>query len=114
MDKKEFATLSRETLQEILDLIEKKGREYANEDAFSNFKRASGGLSYHDKPEMVAWEYATKHFQSIKDIISESVPSSDAVVKEKVNDAIAYLLIIKAMLLEKEQKSSIRFTSTIA
>ena len=57
----------------------------------------------HDKPEMVAWEFATKHFQSIKDIISGKVPASQAAIDEKFGDAIVYLLLMKGMMTERQR-----------
>lgn len=109
MERSEFAVIATQTMNEITDLIQRKAKEYSTGDAFSNFKNASGGLSFHDKPEMVAWEFAVKHLQSIKDIISGKVPSSNHVVDEKVNDAIVYLLLIKGMLIEKNTEACASF-----
>jgi hypothetical protein len=101
MEKQEFAVIADHTMRQINDLIQKKAKEYSTEDAFSNFKDASGGLSFHDRPEMVAWEFAVKHMQSIKDIISGKVPCNDNTIDEKLNDAIVYMLLIKGMLVER-------------
>lgn len=101
MERAEFAVIASQTMRQIDDLIQKKAKEYSAGDAFSNFKDASGGLSFHDKPEMVAWEFAVKHLQSIKDIISGKVPVNDNIIDEKINDAIVYLLLIKGMLVER-------------
>jgi hypothetical protein len=103
MERHEFVKIAEATMSQINNTIGVKGKEYSTGDAFSNFKAAAGGLSFHDKPEMVAWEFATKHFQSIKDIISGKVPADQAVVDEKIGDAIVYLLLIKGMLTEKQQ-----------
>jgi hypothetical protein len=102
MERQEFVKIAEETMSQINQTIATKGKEYSTGDAFSNFKDASGGLSFHDKPEMVAWEFATKHFQSIKDIISGKVPASQATIDEKFGDAIVYLLLMKGMLTEKQ------------
>jgi hypothetical protein len=102
MERQEFVKIAEETMSEISKTISAKGKEYSTGDAFSNFKDAAGGLSFHDKPEMVAWEFATKHFQSIKDIISGKVPASQATINEKFGDAIVYLLLMKGMLAEKQ------------
>jgi hypothetical protein len=101
MERHEFVKIAEDTLSQINEVIAKKGKEYSTGDAFSNFKDAAGGLSFHNKPEMVAWEFATKHFQSIKDIISDKVPANQAVIDEKIGDAIVYLLLIKGMMSEK-------------
>lgn len=104
MERQEFAKIAEDTLSQITKTISVKAKEYSTGDAFSNFKAAAGGLSFHDKPEMVAWEFATKHFQSIKDIISGKVPSNQAVIDEKFGDAIVYLLLMKGMITEKNEK----------
>jgi hypothetical protein len=90
MERQEFVKIAEETMSQINQTIATKGKD------------ASGGLSFHDKPEMVAWEFATKHFQSIKDIISGKVPASQATIDEKFGDAIVYLLLMKGMLTEKQ------------
>jgi len=101
MQKQDFVASAEKNLTEIIELLKKKGKEYSNGDTFSNFKAASGGLSFHKKPEMVAWEYMVKHLQSVKDIISGDVPSSKEILDEKFNDIIVYSLLIKGMLQEK-------------
>ena len=103
MERSEFAIIAEKTLAEISETMVKKAKEYSTGDAFSNFKDAAGGLSFHDKPEMVAWEFATKHFQSIKDIISGKVSADQAAIDEKFGDAIVYLLLMKGMMTEKQR-----------
>ena len=97
----------KDTFNTILELSQKKNSEYSSTvDVFSNFNKASTGLSFHNKKEMVAWEYLTKHLQSIKDIISSDKYVSEEVLNEKFNDAITYLLLIKAMMYEKMKYSN--------
>jgi hypothetical protein len=103
MEKSEFTVIAQKTLTDISETVVNKTKEYSTGDVFSNFKNAAGGLSFHDKPEMVAWEFATKHFQSIKDIISGKVPANQAVIDEKFGDAIVYLLLMKGMMTEKQR-----------
>lgn len=104
MQKQEFVSIAEKSLTEIVELLKKKTTEYPTGDVFSNFKNASGGLSFHNKPEMVAWEFMVKHLQSAKDIISNKAPASDAVIDEKFNDIIVYALLIKSMLKENNEK----------
>jgi hypothetical protein len=106
MERQEFVKIAEETMSQISKTITTKGKEYSTGDAFSNFKDAAGGLSFHSKPEMVAWEFATKHFQSIKDIISGKTPADQNVIDEKFGDAIVYLLLMKGMLTEKQMEYS--------
>jgi hypothetical protein len=98
MNFENFEQMSLHSLAEIMERFHKKNAEYAStEDVFSNFKRAAGGLSYHCKAEQVAWEYAVKHLQSVKDMIVSETSTAEA-IDEKVGDVIAYMLIIKGML----------------
>lgn len=103
MERHEFVKIAEETMSQINQTIATKAKEYSTGDAFSNFKDAAGGLSFHDKPEMVAWEFATKHFQSVKDIISGKVGVNQAMIDEKFGDAIVYLLLMKGMLTERQR-----------
>lgn len=78
--------------------------EYANDlDVFLSFKKGVG-FSFQDTPEGVAWEYACKHFESIKTIISkipDEIPS-DKLVDEKIGDAINYLIILEGLIKERK------------
>ena len=71
-----------------------------------DFKKATG-ISFHDCPEQLAWEYMTKHLQSIKDMIHHvsidgynGYPEKD-MLREKFGDAINYLLLIELMMVER-------------
>lgn len=101
MNFEDFEQMSLHSLAEIMERFHKKNAEYAStEDVFSNFKRAAGGLSYHCKAEQVAWEYAVKHLQSVKDMIASETSTAEA-IDEKIGDVIAYMLIIKGMLYKR-------------
>ena len=80
-----------------------KMTEYANiMDVLKSF-REGVGFSFHDTPEGVAWEYACKHFESIKSIISKlpgEVPT-DELLEEKIGDAINYLIILEGLIKER-------------
>jgi len=86
MNFEDFEQMSLHSLAEIMERFHKKNAEYAStEDVFSNFKRAAGGLSYHCKAEQVAWEYAVKHLQSVKDMIASETSTAEA-IDEKIGD----------------------------
>ena len=69
MRREDFNILLKERVNEIEQKLVSKREEYATgDDVFSAFKKATG-LSFHDCPEKLAWEYMTKHLQSIKDMI---------------------------------------------
>lgn len=99
MNYENFEEMALNSLAEIMERFRNKNAEYAStDDVFSNFKRAAGGLSYHCKEEQVAWEYAVKHLQSLKDMIASNNPCSPETIDEKIGDVIAYMLLIKGML----------------
>ena len=106
MKQTEFNKTIEEALNKVLSLLVLKNAEYANTtDVFHNFRNAVG-LSFYTKKESVAWEFNVKHLQSIKDIIdyiekNNSVNVNKEKLDEKIIDAINYLLIIRAMVIER-------------
>lgn len=109
MKKEDFNILLKERIADIEQKLVVKREEYAyGEDVFVAFKRATG-ISFHDCPEQLAWEYMTKHLQSIKDMVQKvsrdgvnGVPDKE-VMREKFGDAINYLLLIELMMLERSR-----------
>jgi hypothetical protein len=100
MNRKEFNALVDKRKELIESVLQKKGAEYANEaNVFHNFEEGAK-LSFHSNREMVAWEYMIKHLQSIKDMISNNTPYSEHIIREKFGDAINYMILIEAMMLE--------------
>ena len=107
MRREDFNILLKERINEIEHKLTSKREEYATgEDVFSAFKKATG-LSFHDCPEQLAWEYMTKHLQSIKDMIEHvsidgynGYPDKET-LREKFGDAINYLLLIELMMVER-------------
>ena len=83
-----------------------KMNEYATDlDVFQSFRNGMG-FSFHDTPEGVAWEYACKHLECIKTIISklpDEVPT-DELLEEKIGDAINYLIILEGLIKERGDK----------
>ena len=108
MTKTDFNTIVQRRTELIHSVLNSKGNEYAMDtDAFDNFK-SGVNIAFADTPEKVAWEYMTKHLQSIKSILnnvandSSSTPSIE-VIEEKIGDAINYLILIEGMLKEKRE-----------
>ena len=98
-----FMELLEERFNKTRETYSTKMIEYANvNDVFESFKKGVG-FSFHDTPEGVAWEYACKHFESIKTIISKcpvEVPT-DELLEEKIGDAINYLIILEGLIKER-------------
>ncbi len=120
-----FKKIVEPRIESIRSTLQTKGTEYgADKSAFHNFTEAAGNISFHSSREKVAWEYMTKHLQSIKDIISnngfngidnQGFPSrtSKETIREKIGDAINYLILIEGMLLEdlEDPFDSVKFNS---
>jgi len=103
MTKEKFLVILNSTLDKIKSLFDSKNNEYAEtKDVFANFKKAASGISFHKYPDKVAWEYLTKHLQSIKDIIESRGTNANQDIDEKIDDAIMYLILIKGMLKESQ------------
>jgi hypothetical protein len=96
MKQEDFNNIIRNRLRQIKSLLSRKNSEYANiDDVHINFKTATG-LSFHDTPQKVLWEYCVKHLQSIKDIV-EGKEASYETIQEKIGDVVAYMLILETM-----------------
>ena len=103
MTYKEFQSLLEKRFDKTRETYSKKMNEYATDlDVFQSF-REGVGFSFQNTPEGVAWEYACKHFESIKNIISKcphEVPTDD-LLEEKIGDAINYLIILEGLIKER-------------
>jgi hypothetical protein len=91
------------TLNEIKELLIVKGKEYRrNDDPYHNFNVGSKitGLI----PEKILDGFLLKHEISIRDMtndLEKGILPTEKAVTEKFNDNIIYLLIKKAMILER-------------
>jgi len=100
MNRKEFNQLVDKRKELIESVLQKKGAEYSGDaNVFHNFEEGTK-ISFHSKREMVAWEYMTKHLQSIRDMISDDKAYSEHIIREKFGDAINYLILMEAMMIE--------------
>lgn len=107
MTRENFNKHVEEVFTRTSNVLIKKGKEYANNDeVFHNFNNSTG-ISLHNENTSVAWEFMTKHLQSIKDILSELENTcltprfTKEVIDEKFGDTINYLILIEGMLKEK-------------
>lgn len=101
----QFVALLQETHRKLLDLTASKGAEYAGDrDQLANFKRL--GLALDTIPEKALWVYLTKHLDSlstyIKDIGNGTEREYSEPITGRVDDAILYLMLLKALIIERE------------
>lgn len=85
-------------LRAISESLESKAGEYATGDRLYNFKEAAN--TFGGTPTEVCWSYMLKHLVSIKDLATGVRPGDPTVVHEKIGDAINYLILMEALLLE--------------
>ena len=106
MTEKKFSWVVEQTLDNIKNVLIIKGKEYRrNNNPFHNFEEGSkitGQLR-----EDVLWGFAMKHYISIQDIKTdlraEGKLPSKAMIEEKYNDLIIYLMLEKASLMDRIQ-----------
>lgn len=102
MKRSEFYKFVKEKTENLLQLLERKAKEYAKEDsAFHNFNEGFMLSTCHSREEY-CWNLRVKHLQSIKDIIEAQVKNRPNIelIDEKFGDDLAYNLLIWAMLAE--------------
>lgn len=95
MNRKEFKDFIEQKCKEMLDLFDKKNKEYGADgsNAFHNFDDGYQ-LSTANSSEEFAWDLRCKHLQSIKDIITKKNQFSKAQADEKFGDDILYGFIV--------------------
>lgn len=100
---KQFELIITETLNDLQNLIIKKGKEYRrNNDPYHNFNR--GAQISGRTPEEVLQGFLLKHLISVDDIrndLKDGKAPMIELVEEKYNDILVYFLIEKAMILSK-------------
>lgn len=97
----EFDTFSEKLLNQVVNMKNSKGKEYANsEDRFANFDRLSERLGVSNT--IVGWIYLTKHLDAIESYINHSRTYSGETIQGRIVDAICYLTLIAGMIQEQE------------
>jgi hypothetical protein len=103
MNKIEFKKLIRDQFKRIEELTASKGEEYSqSSDQLANFRRQSWEL---DLPaEKVLLVYLNKHLDSIRAYAThpDSATMSEP-IDGRIDDAILYLLLLKAMVVERRE-----------
>ena len=104
MNTKEFDFIINDAIKHIKKTLAEKRIEYANDDdIFYNFELGAK-LSKDSTKEQTLWNYNTKHIASIIGMIFNDVPLNKELVREKIGDAINYLILLQAMFFETIDK----------
>ena len=99
MDANEFQFLLEGRQKAVRDILTKKAVEYADDtDRLHNF-HAAAGLNGGWTTEAL-WGMATKHIVSLADMVKTPIAFTPAEWDEKLNDALAYLHLLDAVVEE--------------
>lgn len=100
----EFKKLLQATFGRMVVLTDSKGVEYANDkDQLANFKRLARTLGM--TPEAVCYVYLQKHLDSIQHHIAHPGRKAAEPITGRIDDAMLYLALLKAIVVEHEGKS---------
>lgn len=105
MKAEQFNKLLELRIKHIRESLVEKAKDYATDDRLHNFKEAADTFKL--SPSEVCWNYMMKHLISIKDI-AKGKSVTEVTINEKIGDAINYLILMEAILIEpKTFKSSL-------
>lgn len=100
MDNTVFNDLVEKQLELCKEVLVKKSDEYATEDRLHNFKVAAAFQQC--TPEQALFGFLTKHLVSISDMCKSGDTYSKDIWDEKIGDSINYLLLLKALTMDKK------------
>jgi len=101
MTAKQFDRVIEDQFRQCRQLLCQKAGEYARGDRLSNFKKAADLSDC--TPVTALWGMAVKHIISIADYVTDYENGSTHTLPgwdEKIHDAINYLLLLKAVLID--------------
>jgi hypothetical protein len=96
-----FNRVLNERIKKMTAILGEKAKEYARGDRLSNFKKAA--MMMDTTPENACRGMWAKHVISICDLINDSDAGKDvpmAMWQEKIGDAINYLVLLEALVIE--------------
>jgi hypothetical protein len=105
MIKARFINLLKSQLEDLIKLTQTKGEEYArSDDQLANFKRQAAELGM--AKEKVLGIFLNKHLDSIKGYIADTEKPMSEPIEGRIDDAILYLVLLKAMVVEKRESDA--------
>lgn len=100
MHNDQFQEVLNTQIQQTVDTLAGKSKEYASDDdRLANFKR-SAHLNHTTQPKAVTG-MMSKHTVSVYDMVDDGKAYAAAVWDEKIGDHINYLILLKAVLIEE-------------
>lgn len=111
MNNETFNQIVEDRIRTIRTVLASKGKEYGRGDRLHNFKRSAAFMQC--APESACFAFAMKHFTSVADMVNDletGVQPSEEMAAEKVGDAINYLVLLEALLIERFTRKTIDVT----
>lgn len=102
MTNDQFSKILDARVTAIRSTLSNKAKEYAVGDRLYNFNRAAEILR--TTAEKALLGMFTKHLVSVIDLVEKSISVTEAVINEKLGDAINYLILLEAMLKESTEE----------
>jgi hypothetical protein len=107
MKTEQFNEIVAERIESIQNVLANKAKEYSSDyDRLANFKVAAALASRPETPEQALWGMMRKHLVSVIDIIDQTAignAPSDHMRNEKIGDSINYLILLEALLIERQE-----------
>lgn len=103
MNNGEFRKVLDSIVNNIYTTLDSKSNEYSsNTDRLENFKEA--GLFLNAFPERALLGFVTKHIIALRDFVQtyKFFEVTDAQWDEKIGDIINYMILLKALLVERK------------
>lgn len=100
----DFFKMAENDFADEMELMSVKGKEYTVSDAdkLKNFKSIAERMKC--EPEFVCMVYLLKHMDSIRNYVLTGTEASDEPIAGRIHDARNYLLLLKAILQEKNSE----------
>lgn len=104
MNDKEFSNVLDDTILKSVSILKTKAGEYAKGDRLHNFKVAAklGNCT----PEMALRGMMAKHIVSVWDLVKDTEEGKSVSADlwdEKIIDSINYLILLRAIIIDREQ-----------
>lgn len=86
--------------KKMIETVEKKGNDYANQDRLSNFKNV--GNFFDDTPQRICFEEMVKKMYRLKELVlSDKIPNNES-IQDSLIDLANYSFLLCCILDEKE------------
>jgi hypothetical protein len=106
MDNKQFESIVLDQVNTIKRVLASKGKEYGIGDRLHNFKVAARIAD--STPERALQGMMMKHLVSVFDLIdaceNKCIDITQPLIEEKCTDLVNYVILLKALLIERIQK----------